>query len=153
MRTTDEPVRVLYVSGWVYSGSTLLSNILGEVEGFFAAGEVRHIWRRGLLQDRQCGCGAVFSACPFWRAVVDEAFGGDLGFDPERAAAIDERLVWNRRFPQLLLARRGVGPAAAELHEHVRDVARLYRAIRSVSGCQVVVDSSKSPLQALVLGC
>ena len=43
MRTTDEPVRVLYVSGWVYSGSTLLSNVLGVVEGFFAAGEVRQI--------------------------------------------------------------------------------------------------------------
>ena len=153
MRTTDEPVRVLYVSGWVYSGSTLLANILGELEGVLAAGEVRHIWRRGLLEDRRCGCGAAFSACPFWRAVVDEAFGDAARFDAERAAAIDERLVWNRRFPQLLLARRGRGGAAAELREHTENVARLYGAIRSVSGCQVVVDSSKSPLQALVLGC
>ena len=88
MRTTDEPVRVLYVSGWVYSGSTLLSNILGEIEGVFAAGEVRHIWRRGLLEDRPCGCGAAFSACPFWSAVVEEAFG-----NVEELPFLDDRRV------------------------------------------------------------
>ena|SRR5438874_13839335 len=87
MRTTDEPVRVLYVSGWVFSGSTLLSNILGEIEGVFAAGEVRHIWRRGLLEDRPCGCGAAFSACPFWRAVGRR----DL---PVRERALAVALTW-----------------------------------------------------------
>ena len=151
MRTNSQPVRVLYVCGWVYSGSTLLANILGELEGFVSVGEVRHIWRRGFLEDRVCGCGAVFSECPFWQAVVSEAFGGVPGFDATRAAEIDDRLVWNRRFPNLLLARHGVGRAGYELREHARNIALLYRAIRSVSGCEVVVDTSKSPLYALVL--
>src|SRR5690348_15956006 len=121
------PVRVLYVTGWVYSGSTILGNILGEVDGLVSAGEIRHIWRRGFLEDRTCACGSSFSDCPFWQAVVGAAFGP--GFDAERAATIDERLIWNRRFPQLLLSLRGVGAGTAELQEHAANIARLYRAI------------------------
>ena len=41
---------------------------LGEVDGFFFAGELRYLWQRGLVEDRLCGCGLPLSACPFWRA-------------------------------------------------------------------------------------
>ena len=40
--------RVLYILGWGRSGSTVLGNILGEVDGFFCAGELHYLWERRL---------------------------------------------------------------------------------------------------------
>ena len=48
---------VLYVAGSGRSGSTLLARLLDQVDGLFAAGELRYVWQRGLLEDRLCGCG------------------------------------------------------------------------------------------------
>jgi hypothetical protein len=39
-------VKVLYIDGQGRSGRTLLHNVLGQVEGFFAAGDLREIWKR-----------------------------------------------------------------------------------------------------------
>jgi hypothetical protein len=144
-------IRFLYVAGWSHSGSTLLGNILGEIDGFFAAGEVRHIWRRGFLDDELCGCGDSFSACSFWRAVVAQTVGAVGPIDAERAGAMDDRLMRNRRLPELLLAQRDRGREADALREYSILLAALYAAIRSVTGCRVVVDISKSPLYALIL--
>lgn len=44
----NHKVRVLYVAGYSYSCSTLLSNILGNLEGFFFTGELRCIWDKSL---------------------------------------------------------------------------------------------------------
>ena len=62
---------VLYLLGKGRSGSTLLSMALGELDGFFAAGELRFFWRRGLVEDRRCACGEHLSACPVWGAVAE----------------------------------------------------------------------------------
>jgi hypothetical protein len=152
MEATAEPIRVLYVGGWAHSGSTLLANILGEVDGFFAAGEVRHIWRSGFVDDELCGCGSPFSTCGFWRAVVAQTVSAAGPIDAERAAAMDDRLMQNRRLPELLLAQRERGREADALREYSTLLAALYTAIRAVTGCRVVVDISKSPLYALILG-
>jgi hypothetical protein len=45
-------VTVLYVAGTGRSGSTLLARVLGEADGFVAAGELRYVWQRGLVEDR-----------------------------------------------------------------------------------------------------
>src|SRR5205085_9431203 len=83
----NERVRVLYVAGTGRSGSTLLARILGRADSVFAAGELRYVWQRGLLEDRVCGCGEPFSRCPFWSEVVDRAFGGRRGVDAAGVAA------------------------------------------------------------------
>jgi len=49
--------RVLYILGWGRSGSTVLGNILGEIDGFFSAGELHYLWERSLVEGRACGCG------------------------------------------------------------------------------------------------
>ena len=38
-----KPVKVLYVAGLGRSGSTILANTLGQVEGFFSGGELNFI--------------------------------------------------------------------------------------------------------------
>ncbi|MEK8106123.1 hypothetical protein NKG94_14870 [Micromonospora sp. M12] len=62
-------VRVLYLAGSGRSGSTLVTTVLGQLPGFFAAGELRYLWRRGLLENRPCGCGSPLADCPVWAPV------------------------------------------------------------------------------------
>ena len=50
---------VLYIAGTGRSGSTVLANILGEVDGVFAAGEVRYLWQRASRK-----AGSAGAACP-----------------------------------------------------------------------------------------
>jgi len=46
---------------------------LGSLDGVFCDGEIRHLWERGLRDDRLCGCGVSFRTCPVWRSVLAEA--------------------------------------------------------------------------------
>lgn len=46
-------VKVLYIAGWGRSGSTILDNVLGQVEGFFSGGELSYLWERGLSENRR----------------------------------------------------------------------------------------------------
>ena len=41
-------LKVLYIAGWGRSGSTILQNMLGEIEGFQPLGELYSIGRRYL---------------------------------------------------------------------------------------------------------
>jgi len=59
-----ERLKVLYVIGWDRSGSTLLDNLLGGVDGFFSSVELHKIWQEGLTEGRKCGCGRPVAACP-----------------------------------------------------------------------------------------
>ena len=67
--------KVLFVAGTGRSGSTLLANVLGTVDGVFSGGEIRYLWERGLQDERLCGCGRAFLECPVWTAILHEAYG------------------------------------------------------------------------------
>ena len=61
-------MRVLYIAGLGRSGSTLLSRLLGQVDGICALGEAHHIWRTGAPRaaaDELCGCGRSYAQCGF----------------------------------------------------------------------------------------
>lgn len=45
-RTTTPTV--LYISGWCRNGSTLIGNLLNEIEGYFHTGELHYLWRNAL---------------------------------------------------------------------------------------------------------
>ena len=49
---------VVYIAGYSRCGSTILSNVLGEIPGWFNAGELMYIWNRMSSPDGICGCGA-----------------------------------------------------------------------------------------------
>src|SRR5450755_1085488 len=89
---------VLYIAGTGRSGSTVLANILGEVDGVFAAGEVRYLWQRGLKEGRLCGCGLPVRECPVWRKALEEA--GQLD-DSSRADAVVSMLNHTGRMRNL----------------------------------------------------
>src|ERR1700704_6679072 len=97
-------VRVLYIAGTGRSGSTLLANILGQVDGIFNAGEVRYIWERGMLENRLCGCGRRFADCPVWTEILSEAFG-DARPVPGETSSLQSSLTRVRHVPGLVLGR------------------------------------------------
>ena len=75
MRPNGDPgVKVLYIGGLGRSGSTLLDRMLGQLPGFFSAGEIRDLWQRGLRENALCGCGAPFKECEVWTRVGKEAY-------------------------------------------------------------------------------
>ena len=49
-------------------------NQLGQVDGFFSAGELMFLWRRGLIEGRLCGCGLPVRDCDVWTGVLDRAY-------------------------------------------------------------------------------
>jgi len=144
---SEQPVVVL-VLGWGRSGSTLLGDLLGQVPGFFHAGELTHLWARGMLGGWRCGCGEPFTDCPTWKAVLREAFVDET---PD-AAALDARsLAVRTRHLPLALTAAGRRSLARRFGELVPTTGRLYAAIRQVTGCRVLVDTSKIPAHAYLL--
>ena len=138
--------RVLYVAGTGRSGSTLLARVLDRAPGVFAAGELRYVWQRGLLEDRVCGCGEQFSQCAFWSEVTHRAFAG-RDVDARRVVDTQRGLTRLRHVPRMLTVGGQEAPAA-----YLETLSRLYRAVAEVSGCELVVDSSKLPSYGFVLG-
>jgi len=147
-RPAQQPLRVLYIGGSGRSGSTLLDRMLGELPGFWSAGELVHLWRRGLVGDHLCGCGEAFSGCPFWVKVGQEAFGGWESLDAQQVLRLQRGVDRNRYIPLMLLP---VGAYRRRLRRYVELLERLYRAISSVSGVRVLVDSSKHASTAFLL--
>lgn len=141
---------VLYIGSWGRSGSTLVDLLVGRLPGFVSVGELRYLWERGLAERQRCGCGAAVPDCPFWGAVLEEAFGGVARVDLQAVLALWQRIDRLARVPWLAAARR---PPALErdLAEFRNLLGPLYRAVRTVSGAGVVVDSSKYASYGLIL--
>jgi hypothetical protein len=138
-------VSVLYIAGWGRSGSTILDNALGQIDGIFSTGELRSVWDRGLTDNALCSCGQSFRDCVVWKSVFTEAFGGFDGIDARRMREIRDRYdrPWNVFF------HNRVQPP--DLIEYSDVLARLYAAIAAVSGATLIVDSSKTPAYGRIL--
>jgi hypothetical protein len=143
---------VLFIGGYARSGSTLLDCVLGQVPGAFSVGELEFIWTRGMRRNEPCGCGKAFLDCPFWTAVRGEAFGRDAGaVDVEAAAALHRSVERIRNIPGMASRLLRGETLGRELQTYGAMLAALYAAIRSVSGCDVIIDSSKDPVHGVVL--
>jgi hypothetical protein len=134
------------------SGSTLLERLLGQLPGVCPAGEVVHMWQRGVRERERCGCGEPFPACPFWQEVGIAAFGGWDRVDVDRVTELRSR-VDRARFVPLLSAAPLRSALPPVLDEYVTYYLRVYAAIAEVSGSRVVVDSSKHASLAFCLRC
>ena len=137
-----ERTRVLYVAGTGRSGSTLLAAVLGQLEGFFNAGEIRYVWDRGLIQNRLCGCGNRFHECATWQSILEEAFGSE-GVDAATMSRLQAELTRVRHLRGLAAA--GARSGRPEVDRYLADLASLYAAIAKLTGSRVIVDSSKLP--------
>ncbi|RAY14507.1 sulfotransferase [Actinomadura craniellae] len=132
----------MFIGGLGRSGSTLLERLLGELPGVCGLGEVVHLWQWGLVDGERCGCNAFFHDCPFWQEVGERAYGGWGSFDAQALLRLKESIDRTRFVPTL--ARQKLRPEVrARVAEYGEIYRKLYEAVREVSGCDVLVDSSK----------
>lgn len=142
--------QLLYVGGMGRSGSTLLERALAQLPDVCGLGEVVYLWERGIEADERCGCGDPFSQCPFWQEIGKRAFGGWDQVDTRRVAQLAARVDDVKFVPRLALPAR-LGGLREDLEEYLAYYERLYAAAAEVSGCRVLVDSSKITSLAYVL--
>jgi hypothetical protein len=145
------PVKVLYVAGLGRSGSTILANALGQVEGFFSGGELNFIWKHTLIENRLCGCGRPARECPFWGPVFEEEFGGQSEALAREMMRLQYSGARTRHIP-MMLTEGGRRKIRGRLGEFLDNTERLYAAIQSVAGSRVIVDTSKEPAYGYALG-
>lgn len=151
-------ISVVYTTGWCRSGTTILGNILNEVDGWLHVGELHFLWRNGVLgtgTNELCGCGERLRECGVWGSVLREhesATGRSLeriGQDVERwqQSAFRTRHTFGllRRDPPAL--RPGADTAG-----YLDALARTYHAAAAATGASVLVDSSKYASEAALLG-
>lgn len=152
--TTASPVRlrpsIVSVTGGPESDRSRLVGLVSEAEGVVPVGPLATLWSRGVLGDGPCGCGRSFSACAYWDEVGRRAFGGWTVEQAQHVAEMLSALVQPRYAPWLV-ARRPWPMRPQEGELLVATLDRLHRTISEVSGRLVVLDSSGSPLYALVL--
>jgi hypothetical protein len=145
-----EVTDVAYIGGAGRSGSTVLALLLGNVPGFVPIGGLNHLWERGLQKNYLCGCGVHFRECPFWEGVGREAFGGWDALDVNEIVRLKSEVTRYRHWPWHLAPR--LRPAfSSELVAYSDYLARLYKAVKSISGCRVIVDNSHDLIPALLL--
>jgi len=167
-------IKVLYILGAPRSGSTLLDRLLGQVNGFFSMGELKFIWRPVFEEDMLCGCGVPFRSCPFWTTVLHRALGVNFAgpndqwsapmlrlrsllhardsteTETRKGSELNASILRLRSLPLLLypsISRK----YREDLEFYSSIVSALCRAAHEVSGCRVLIDSSKANRDCIVL--
>lgn len=156
-RVSFGTTKVLYILGLYRSGTTLLGNLLGQLEGFGHVGELRATWREIRLDSNQCGCGLSLRQCDLWRTVIAATFRDErtvlpasLEMEKLQASTLGGVHTWSKVAP-LLLRRPGQLSPSEPLGRYGQGMVRLYQTIADVSGARVIVDSSKEPTDAALL--
>lgn len=144
------PVTVLYIGGMGRSGSTILERLVGQIDGVCNLGEVVFLADRGVRENQSCGCGQLFSDCPFWTEVGARAFGGWDAIDVERMDHLYRTVDDVKYTPRMLLPHSTV-EFDRRRAEYTSFFRRLYVAAAEVSGAALVVDSSKQTSFAYAL--
>jgi hypothetical protein len=129
MSSSPPEPKILYVAGNGRSATTLINQILGEIEGWFGAGE---LWLSG--SGSVCGCGAKVDQCEFWGPII-KGFRQSSSRGNLLAVARERRRRAARRPP--LLA-------------HPELLTTVYRDIHQASGANVIVDVSNLLMPALL---
>lgn len=149
-RDIHNKVKVLYIAGEGRSGSTLIGNILGEIQGFLFVGELLNIWKHFFIENKSCSCGLLPYECEVWKPVIQEAFGSvskDLAYsmDEHRKYCNRNRHILHFIFPSL--RKRLV----EERIEYLKNLETLYDSIYKLDGIEIIVDGSKKPTYGKLL--
>lgn len=125
--------RVIYILGAGRSGSTMLSMLLGNLDGIFNAGEVRYLFNRDLqVRDLPCSCGESVYNCVFWGDII-----------PKIDHSIVDNATAKLRASKVL--------SVFLQSDLAKQIGQVYANIASKANVQVLIDSSKHPVYAKCL--
>ena len=147
MRHDNVAPKIVYIAGWKRSGSTILDQYLGQAGGWLACGELRLLWK-----DYRCGCGAAVRECAVWGPALEAALGRH-GLAFEDVQALHERAVGAGpfTFAAALRTRRALRDEDSAARRYGALLGDLYRGAAREAGARVLVDSSKTASDALVV--
>jgi hypothetical protein len=135
-------VKVLFVAGPTRSGSTIISNILGQINGFFHAGELIEAWDRG--RTWKCSCGQDPCKCQVWSqifktldTVISRTDQDDIIRMRDKLSQSHRVILDHYRHPHKLL------PNTPEA-KYIAGLDTLYTIVRNQTGANIIIDSSKN---------
>ena len=153
----ETPVTLIYITGYNYSGSTLLAFLLNAHPQMASTGEI--CGPANFRAESQCSCGAPLHACPLYRQVQERVGHPLFQLDQFR---FGHRLL---SIPPTFLQRVLYGSLRNTRAETLRDWARerlpwtraaarekrnvyagFVRAVADLFGVGIVADSSKNPM-------
>lgn len=144
--TNTKKTKILFIAGSGRSGSTLLDNLLGQIDGFFSVGEIHRLWDSGPAENRVCGCGEKLVNCPAWSNILN-AIGSTVA---EEMMFLQKNSYRTRHLLRMLMP-GGETWLNNQLVEQKESVKKIYQQIQSSTGSDIIVDSSKFPSYAFVL--
>jgi hypothetical protein len=147
----EDKIKVIYIAGASRSGSTFLSNILGEIDGVFNAGELIDIWDRGIAWNGRCSCGIQINKCEVWSAVLDKAFNGASQVNVEEMINLRDSAAHSRNIPWRMFIPGAKSKLESHLDKYLSNLEKLYQAIQSIKHCRIIIDSSKNAGYAYIL--
>lgn len=158
---------VVYIMGHGYSGSTLLTFLLGTHPRIATIGELGIApLTKGRTQPEQylCSCKAPIRECDFWQRVKAEMAGrghdfdiwdADLEFRAPGGGVADVLLRAVQRGPVLETVRdiglRVVPRARQEMHRVLSRIESLIESVLKIKGSSTFLDSSKRPERAIFM--
>lgn len=145
-----ERLKVLCITGSSRSGSTILGAALGQIDGFFCAGEMQRIWDKDWLVNEHCSCGDPILSCSHWAGVFREVIGDYDAHLARRIRRARNSVVRLYGLPRLLAA-QSLSELPAAVQDYVSLTERLYHVIQRHTGCNVIVDTSKYPTYSYLL--
>lgn len=140
-------MRIIVITGYERSGSTLLERLLVEGSGGMAVGEAHQLYARGIIAEHLCSCGQSLQLCDFWAPSLRSAFG-DWERAVHAARSVDASGVLELR--NALWPGRRVFPRRRQAACLVK---QLYRGLCDIASAShdCIIDSSKNPSWALLL--
>jgi hypothetical protein len=139
--------KVVYIGGVEHSGSTLLGLILDNHPKIVCVGELSHLPRAGWLGADKCSCGQLVRDCTFWREVRHK-WEKETNTGIDALVQLESKIDLNRRLPLTLMRQFRQSSSFAIYRDYT---LTLFNAIEQVSGCNIIVDTSKRASRALAL--
>lgn len=148
LESNQGPLRVVYIAGVGRSGSTVLDSVLGNHPQIQSVGELLRLSSDAWIHNFYCSCGKRSDECPFWSAVRQSWCSTNGGVTVEEYNAIQNEVESYQRWP-FMVPERWKNSTVFQLY--TEQTVLLLKAIQEVSGCSLIVDSSKAVERAFAL--
>ena len=148
-----EKIKIVYLTGFWFSGATILGRSLRTSEQVIYVGEIRDFWVKGLQKNEQCSCGERFNNCDFWQNVKNDYV---KSFPSESIEKITKELKkfekWTNYFKlKKFLKKKDDKSYQLFLELYLKHTEKLYECIAKHSGRNIIVDSSRIPVRLLAI--
>jgi hypothetical protein len=137
-------MKVIYILSNGHSGSTVLGSVLANNENRFHIGEFINFYKVCSGKLETCSCGKLPAECEFWSPVI-HSFKSHL--KTLNLTFEDYEIIRNNAESSL----KKTGKADKDINSYITLTHKLFEIIGEVSGKNIIIDSSKVPVRALLL--